>query len=84
MRSEARHSPESEHTVWWLLLCRAAERTARVAEREAMIAEADATVDKLRALHKHTMGYEDACVARGAELVADALRARAESEAGHG
>ena len=54
----------------------AVERAARVAEREAMIAEADATVDKLRALHKHAMGYEDACVARGAELVADALRAR--------
>ena len=62
----------------------AGERAARAAEREALIAEADATVDKLRALHKHTMGYEDACVARGAELVADALRARAESEAGHG
>lgn len=55
------------------------ERAARAAEREALIAEADATVNKLRALHKHTMGYEDACVARGAELVADALRARAES-----
>jgi hypothetical protein len=34
-----------------------------------MIAEADATVDKLRALHKHAMGYEDVCVARGVELV---------------
>ena len=78
MRSEARHSPEAEHTVWWLLLCRAAERAARVAEREAMIAEADATVDKLRALHKHTMGYEDACVARGADCeldeIAEAIR----------
>ena len=58
----------------------ARERAARAAEREALIAEADATVDKLRALHRTTMGYEDACVARGAELVADALRARAEGD----
>lgn len=36
MRSEARHSPEAEYTVWWLLLCRAAERAARAAAfREA-------------------------------------------------
>lgn len=35
MRIAARHSPEAEHTVWWLLLCRAVERAAREAEREA-------------------------------------------------
>lgn len=80
MRQAARHSPEAEHTVWWLLLCRAVERAARADERERMIAEADATLDKLRALHRATMGYEDACVARGAELVAEALRARGEAK----
>lgn len=25
MREEVRHSPEAEHTVWWLLLCRKVE-----------------------------------------------------------
>ena len=28
MRSDARHSPEAEHTVWWMLLARAVERAA--------------------------------------------------------
>lgn len=34
MRSDARHSPEAEHTVWWMLLARAVERAAY--ERAAM------------------------------------------------
>jgi hypothetical protein len=42
--------------------------------QEAM-READAVVAKLRALHRTTMGYEDACVLRGAEMVADTIRA---------
>lgn len=28
MRSDARHSPEAEHTVWWMILARAVERAA--------------------------------------------------------
>lgn len=28
MRLDARHSPEAEHTVWWMLLARAVERAA--------------------------------------------------------
>lgn len=31
MRSEVRASPEAEHTVWWLLLCRAVEQRVRAA-----------------------------------------------------
>ena len=50
------------------------ERAIVAAERERCVKECDAVVDQLRALHRATMGYEDACVLRGAELVADALR----------
>lgn len=34
MRSEVRASPEAEHTVWWLLLCRAVEQRVRAALAE--------------------------------------------------
>ena len=63
MRQAARHSPEAEHTVWWLLLCRAAERAARAAAfREAADFLASVTPD-------NPMTARDC---------ADALRARAE------
>jgi hypothetical protein len=39
MRQAARRSPEAEHTVWWLLLCREVKRAARAAEREWMAAQ---------------------------------------------
>lgn len=48
MRCEARHSPEAEHTVWWLLLCRAVERAARAAAfREAARVASDAGLLKM-------------------------------------
>lgn len=84
MRSEARLSPEAEHTVWWLLLCRAVERAARAAAfREAAeVCERvhDEHERKSRGLYDP---YESGCIDTAREL-ADALRARAESEAWHG
>lgn len=48
MRSEVRASPEAEHTVWWLLLCRAVEQRvlAALAAREGEPASADGMVDR--------------------------------------
>ena len=57
----------------------AAPPPAADAVSEAM-READAVVAKLRALHRTTMGYEDACVLRGAEMVADAIRAALDAQ----
>ena len=89
MRSEARHSPEAEHTVWWLLLCRAVERAARA----AALREAAEVCDELsndfgdQAADPDCELDEEAFnegKSFGAGACADALRARAESEAGHG
>lgn len=55
------------------MLTQAAPDALREAARMALEA-ADSVVSQLSALHRATMGYEDACVLRGAELVADALR----------
>jgi hypothetical protein len=64
--------------AWMCAGCRRKFSPLDTAIDEAMrlaLRDADAVVERLRALHRTTMGYEDACVLRGAEMVADALRA---------
>ena len=73
MRSEARHSPEAEHTVWWLLLCRAVERAARAAAFDDAIAACGAEAAGFR---KNRLWGAVA----GIQACIDALRARAEGD----
>jgi hypothetical protein len=69
MRQAARLSPEADHTVWWLLLCRAVERAARAAAlREAVDIAAPERV----------AFSDDECRVRCE--IANELRARAEGQ----
>lgn len=73
MRQAARLSPEAEHTVWWLLLCRAVERASRAAALREAAELCDSLVANEIATGKvdhNEMAWTQAC--------AIALRARAE------
>lgn len=78
MRCEARHSPEAEHTVWWLLLCRAVERAARAeAFREWFAKMPSLELAEPDQGEPYAAGYY-----RGQVAMFDALRARGEGGEG--
>ena len=82
MRQAARLSPEAEHTVWWLLLCRAVARAARADEREAMIARLEQRMaqcdNAAGVLNTRLMGV----LRHEAAMNVEWLRARGEAKGG--
>ena len=53
MRSDARHSTEAEHTVWWMLLARAVERAAYERAAQACEAQISGSDHHYLATHGH-------------------------------